>query len=117
MSVKGLLALLVSVWLATAGYAFAEDKPAPAKQPDPGLKDILTDLLEKLEEPPPPPAPPGRRLPFGRTEIQLSFAPLVRDTAPAVVNVYASQQVKARSPFDGDPFFERFFGQTPKRSR
>jgi Do/DeqQ family serine protease len=117
MSPKGFLALLVSVWLATAGFAIAQDRPAPAKQPDPGLKDVLTYLLEKLEEPPPPPAPPGRRLPFGRTEIQLSFAPLVRDTAPAVVNVYASQQVKVRSPFEGDPFFERFFGQTPKRSR
>ena len=34
----------------------------------------------------------------------------MKDVAPAVVNVYASQQVKARSPFEGDPFFERFFG-------
>ena len=43
--------------------------------------------------------------------MQLSFAPLVKETAPAVVNVYASQQAEqARSPFDGDPFFEQFFG-------
>ena len=49
--------------------------------------------------------------------MQLSFAPLVKTTAPAVVNVYASQQVRMRSPFADDPFFERFFGnqQMPPR--
>jgi Do/DeqQ family serine protease len=52
-----------------------------------------------------------RRVPFGRAEMELSFAPLVKQTAPAVVNVYASSTVRARSPFMGDPFFERFFGQ------
>ena len=57
-----------------------------------------------------------RRVPFGREDMQLSFAPLVKQTAPAVVNVYASQQVRARSPFAGDPFFEQFFGdQMPPR--
>ncbi len=117
MTAKGFLALLVSTWLVVSGAAFAQEKPAAEKQPDPGLKDVLTDLLESMEEPPPPPAPPGRRLPFGRTEIQLSFAPLVKDVAPAVVNVYASQQVKARSPFEGDPFFERFFGGGQPRAR
>jgi len=36
-----------------------------------------------------------------------------------VVNVYASQQQqdRMRSPFEGDPFFERFFGGGKKRSR
>ncbi|RCS24518.1 DegQ family serine endoprotease [Phyllobacterium salinisoli] len=43
--------------------------------------------------------------------MQLSFAPLVKATAPAVVNVYAARQVATRSPFAGDPFFEQFFGQ------
>jgi Do/DeqQ family serine protease len=52
-----------------------------------------------------------RRVPFSESEMQLSFAPLVRETAPAVVNVYASQQVRTRSPFAGDPFFEQFFGR------
>lgn len=129
---KGFLALLVSLSLMFGGLAVAQEKPAaeqPAVEPpaagqpapeqpvEPGLKDVLSDLMKSMEEPPPPPAPPGRRLPFGRTEIQLSFAPLVKETAPAVVNVYASRQVKARSPFDGDPFFERFFGQAPKRAK
>lgn len=59
---------------------------------------------------------PVRRVPFGRQEMELSFAPLVKQTAPAVVNVYASSRVQARSPFMGDPFFEQFFGhQMPPR--
>ena len=56
------------------------------------------------------PAADGKRVPFGRAEMELSFAPLVKTTAPAVVNVYATQEVRARSPFEGDPFFEQFFG-------
>ncbi|MCI5075957.1 DegQ family serine endoprotease [Oricola sp.] len=51
-----------------------------------------------------------RRPPASRAEMQLSFAPLVRSSAPAVVNVYAARIVRQRSPFEGDPFFEHFFG-------
>jgi Do/DeqQ family serine protease len=52
-------------------------------------------------------------VPFGNDEVQLSFAPLVKATAPAVVNVYASStsEVGVQSPFMGDPFFEQFFGR------
>ncbi len=53
----------------------------------------------------------GRRVPFGREEIQLSFAPLVKRTAPGVVNVYASSKAPPQSPFFNDPFFDRFFGR------
>jgi Do/DeqQ family serine protease len=52
----------------------------------------------------------SRRIPFSQKQIQLSFAPLVKETAPAVVNVYAARMVQARSPFAGDPFFQQFFG-------
>ena len=52
-----------------------------------------------------------RQLPRSRHEIITSFAPLVKRVAPAVVNVYAARNVKRQSsPFEGDPFFERFFG-------
>jgi Do/DeqQ family serine protease len=116
MALKGILAILFSAWL-SLGMALAEDKPAPT-QGSPGLKEVLKDLLDSMEEPPPPPTLPGGRLPFGRPEIQLSFAPLVKETGPAVVNVYASRQAKARSPFAGDPFFERFFGgNAPPRAQ
>jgi Do/DeqQ family serine protease len=54
----------------------------------------------------------AQRAPENRDEIRLSFAPIVKRSAPAVVNVYATQMRReTRSPFAGDPFFERFFGQ------
>lgn len=50
-------------------------------------------------------------IPSTGTEVKLTFAPIVKQTAPAVVNVYATRMVQQRrSPFAGDPFFERFFG-------
>ena len=58
------------------------------------------------------------RPPASKAEIGLSFAPVVRKAAPAVVNIYASQRSnRARNPFEGDPFFERFFGGAPERAR
>jgi Do/DeqQ family serine protease len=45
--------------------------------------------------------------------VNLSFAPVVRAVAPAVVNVYATRMVRTESglsPFFNDPMFRRFFG-------
>ncbi|MEX2454323.1 MAG: DegQ family serine endoprotease [Rhodospirillaceae bacterium] len=52
------------------------------------------------------------RVPESRTEISLSFAPLVKKAAPAVVNIYTKRVVQTRqvSPLFNDPFFRRFFG-------
>ncbi len=55
-------------------------------------------------------AAPQDAVPDSREAIRLSFAPIVKRVAPAVVNVYATSHVQVRSPFEGDPFFERFFG-------
>ncbi|CAN7532925.1 DegQ family serine endoprotease [Mesorhizobium caraganae] len=93
--------------------ALAEDAAKPA---DPGLSDVLTDLLHGVEGENGT-SGPDKRVPFGREEVQLSFAPLVKQTAPAVVNVYASQTAKVVSPFDGDPFFEEFFGRAQPRAQ
>ncbi len=52
-------------------------------------------------------------VPETREEVTLSFAPLVRKAAPAVVNIYARRLVRERqavSPLFDDPFFRRFFG-------
>src|SRR4051812_7050833 len=50
-----------------------------------------------------------KQVPDSMTEIQVSFAPLVKQSANAVVNVYADKRV---TPFySHDPFFEEFFGQ------
>ena len=53
-----------------------------------------------------------KRVPQARSEIALSFAPLVKSAAPAVVNIYTRRLVRARrvSPLFNDPFFRRFFG-------
>ncbi|CCQ74578.1 DegQ family serine endoprotease [Magnetospira sp. QH-2] len=51
-------------------------------------------------------------VPSDKAEMQMSFAPLVKHTAPAVVNIYTRKVVRTRrqlSLFD-DPFFRRFFG-------
>ena len=50
------------------------------------------------------------RVPATLSEVQLSFAPLVRQAAPAVVNIYARRVVAQRqNPFGADPFFREFF--------
>ncbi|MFM9974623.1 MAG: Do family serine endopeptidase [Beijerinckiaceae bacterium] len=52
-----------------------------------------------------------RQTPGSKAEIQLSFAPLVKQAAPAVVNVYgARREQRARNSFMDDPFFREFFG-------
>ena len=59
----------------------------------------------------------AKTVPQSQMEMQLSFAPLVKQTSGAVVNVYAEKTVRRQSPFAGDPFFEEFFGQQmPNRS-
>jgi Do/DeqQ family serine protease len=49
--------------------------------------------------------------PKTREAIRLSFAPIVKQAAPAVVNVFSRRVVRTNaSPFADDPFFRRFFG-------
>ncbi|WP_323785942.1 trypsin-like peptidase domain-containing protein [Thalassovita sp.] len=50
------------------------------------------------------------KVPKSQMEIQLGFAPLVKQATPAVVNIYAKRIVQARqSPFQNDPFFRGMF--------
>ena len=60
-----------------------------------------------------------RVVPQTRSDITFSFSPVVKQAAPAVVNIYTKKIVQRRaSPFVGDPFFERFFQDMfPKGSR
>ncbi|NCO04137.1 MAG: Do family serine endopeptidase [Alphaproteobacteria bacterium] len=54
-----------------------------------------------------------RNVPQARSQIMLSYAPLVKRVSPAVVNIYTKRVVtKSYSPFGGDPFFEQFFGNS-----
>ncbi|MEM9839129.1 MAG: Do family serine endopeptidase [Pseudomonadota bacterium] len=46
------------------------------------------------------------------SEMRASYAPIVKETSPAVVNIFTSRKVRTRSIFD-DPFFSQFFGTRP----
>ncbi|MER9184330.1 DegQ family serine endoprotease [Mesorhizobium sp. M0767] len=116
MRVKRLSIVLICALMALAVVPAARHALAEEAKPDPGLSDVLTDLLHGVEGENAT-SGPDKRVPFGREEVQLSFAPLVKQTAPAVVNVYASQTAKVTSPFDGDPFFEEFFGRSQPRAQ
>ena len=49
-------------------------------------------------------------VPQSELEIKLSFVPLVKQAAPAVVNIYAQRIIEERrSPFSRDPIFRDFF--------
>ena len=55
---------------------------------------------------------PGIMVPQSATQMKMSFAPVVKDTAPAVVNVYTERHVRQQI----DPFFS-FFGRGIPRER
>jgi len=50
------------------------------------------------------------QVPASTGEITLSFAPVVKKSAPSVVNIYAKKIIAAKAnPFQNDPFFSDFF--------
>src|SRR5215210_5907500 len=51
-----------------------------------------------------------RTVPESRSQVQLSFAPVVKHVAPAVVNVYGARADKRQRNANTDEFFRRFFG-------
>jgi Do/DeqQ family serine protease len=84
-----LLALAAAVTLAAGGLGSV-----------PGVDLVSTAAAQKRVPPP------------SREVAQYSFAPIVRATAPAVVNVYVRSRVQTFvSPFASDPFFGRLFGE------
>lgn len=53
----------------------------------------------------------AQAIPQSRQQITLSYAPLVKQVTPAVVNIYTKKLVQQRvSPLFADPFFQQFFG-------
>ena len=80
-------------------------QPAPDSAPDPSSDIVAEDEMQAddIESAP-------RFVPESMSEVKLSFAPVVERAAPAVVNIFTRRVVQQRSPFAGDPFFERFFG-------
>jgi len=63
-------------------------------------------------------AEPPAQAPASREQVRLTFAPVVRQVAPAVVNIYTKRIVRAQvSPLFADPLFRQFFGEVPGLSR
>ncbi|NDG04011.1 MAG: hypothetical protein EB121_01465 [Alphaproteobacteria bacterium] len=56
----------------------------------------------------------AQEIPHARDQLTYSFAPLVKQASPAVVNIYAHKIVRQRmvNPFMNDPFFREFFGRS-----
>src|SRR3954449_6655461 len=52
-----------------------------------------------------------RAVPDSRAQVQLSFAPVVRQVAPAVVNVYGARIERPSRNAGAEEFFRRFFGE------
>ncbi len=91
--------LLIASTALVAGLALGSFALAPLTMPRPAaaIEPVVAE------------AP--RVVPETQTQMQLSFAPVVKAVTPSVVNVYATTVTQAQSsPFSGDPFFERFFG-------
>ena len=75
--------------------------PAPVEQTQSQKTVLVADAT-----------PVTRQLPESQAQVQLSFAPVVKQVAPAVVNVYATTITQqSSSPFANDPFFGRLFGR------
>ncbi len=91
---------LIGVAVFIAGCAALSLGVAPAAQ------------LEKVQ------SPQTLAVPREKGQVQLTFAPVVKRIAPAVVNVYSRSVVQAPSnPFFNDPFFQRFFNLNPQQQR
>ncbi|WP_374656600.1 Do family serine endopeptidase [Dongia sp.] len=76
------------------------------------MKSLVSCLLAVLLLGPALSALAQDTVPRSQGQIDLTFAPLVKAAAPAVVNIYTRTVVKERqsSPFFDDPFFRQFFG-------
>lgn len=52
------------------------------------------------------------QVPTSKASMTLTFAPIVKKAAPAVVNIYTRKMVRQRvAPLFEDPIFQQFFGQ------
>ncbi len=93
-------------WLLAPIAAIALSFASACAQPAPSAESASDEMQGETITAAP------RLVPESMSEVKLSFAPVVERAAPAVVNVYSRRVVQQRSPFAGDPFFERFFGSS-----
>ncbi|MEL6686187.1 MAG: Do family serine endopeptidase [Pseudomonadota bacterium] len=83
----------------TSGSAFAQTQLRPSPIPfDPDQLAVDSIQPETM-----------RQVPTSQMEVQLSYAPVVAETAPAVVNIFTSRTVRQRRS-TGSDFFDFMFG-------
>ncbi|NWH07651.1 MAG: DegQ family serine endoprotease [Alphaproteobacteria bacterium] len=107
----------LAIWIA-AGVAFVSlyfwvSAPVVTEQPEGGGAALPeTQATTKPAAAPAQPKPSAvAPVPQSREQMVMSFAPVVQQAAPAVVNVYTRRVVeRSQSPFYDDPFFRHFFG-------
>jgi serine protease Do len=105
MVIAGVIGGLVSL----AGYQIASQTTEPSHaQPSAHTVPAPTPSLKALPQ-------AATSVPRSAAEVQLTFAPVVKRVAPAVVNVYARSVVKQQvNPLFSDPLFQQFFGVSPE---
>src|ERR1700749_2758720 len=98
MNRSSLIAVASLLALGVAGYALSL-AAAPAHAPAPAV--VNSPLATERPS----------AVPQSMAQVQLTFAPVVKRIAPAVVNVYTRSVVQQPvNPFFSDPFFRQFFG-------
>jgi serine protease Do len=99
--------------VAGAALALTLDQPATSSIGEgPGAAGVTSAL------PPIDTTPMQRAVPTGAGQVSASYAPIVKQAAPAVVNIYtATIQRQRPNPLMNDPFFKQFFGQAQPQPR
>ena len=71
------------------------------------LTSVVTALVVLISVP----ALAEKVVPQNRAQVEYSYAPLIKQVSPAVVNIYTKRIIRRsrRSPFEGS-IFEHFFG-------
>ncbi len=99
--------------LAATVMVVAAVMPALTQTPQ---KPAVTRLTPPKGQPAPlAAATPPSTTPSSMGQVQLTFAPVVKRVAPAVVNVYARSVAQVQvNPFFNDPMFAQLFGASPE---
>ena len=53
-----------------------------------------------------------RVVPTTQQQLQYSYAPIVKQVTPAVVNIYTRRVVRQQATLFNDPFIQNFFGNS-----
>jgi len=105
MIIAGMIGGLVSL----AGYQIVSNTSQPSMaQPSTKTVPLSTPSMKALPQ-------AATAVPQSAAQVQLTFAPIVRRVAPAVVNVYSRSVVRQQvNPLFADPLFQQFFGVSPE---